>query len=223
MNNDQDVLQFSKDVVGYYVIDVYVEHNVGIPQIIDDSELVVELAFELDAKDEVQCTGFKTTDVTEDVTIAEEVSTEDENIDPNGVVEDDITTDPNGVIEEGKVILMVLLKMVSLLIPLVLLKKKILILMVLLKMISLLILMVLMKKGIVILMVLLKMVSLLIPPVVLLKKKILILMLLLKKDPLILMRIILQARVALRIVNINLMKNLRRVRWTRLRCFPKRL
>ncbi|CAL5204561.1 unnamed protein product [Lathyrus oleraceus] len=107
LNNDQDVLQFSKDVVGYYVIDVYVEHNVGIPQIIDDSELVVELAFELDAKDEVQCIGFKTTDVTEDVTIVEEVSTEDENIDLNGVAEDDITIDPNeenidlnGVVED---------------------------------------------------------------------------------------------------------------------------
>ncbi|CAL5192488.1 unnamed protein product [Lathyrus oleraceus] len=36
LNNDQDVLQFSKDVVSYDVIDVYVEHCVGIPEIIDD-------------------------------------------------------------------------------------------------------------------------------------------------------------------------------------------
>ena len=42
LNNDQDVLQFSKDVVGYDVIDVYVEHSVGIPEIIDDSELDAE-------------------------------------------------------------------------------------------------------------------------------------------------------------------------------------
>ncbi|KAI5440635.1 hypothetical protein KIW84_010204 [Lathyrus oleraceus] len=56
LNNDQDVLQFSKDVIGYDVIDVYVEHNLGILQIIDDSELAAE--------DEVQCTGFKTEDVT---------------------------------------------------------------------------------------------------------------------------------------------------------------
>ncbi|KAI5416349.1 hypothetical protein KIW84_041421 [Lathyrus oleraceus] len=101
LNNDQDVLQFSKDVVGYDVIYVYVEHNVGIPQIIDDSELVAE--------DEVQCTGFKTADVTEEVTTVEEMVTidplgdaaEEENIDPNGVAEDDVTIDPNVVAEEG--------------------------------------------------------------------------------------------------------------------------
>ncbi|KAI5407203.1 hypothetical protein KIW84_053451 [Lathyrus oleraceus] len=125
LNNDQDVLQFSKDVVGYDVIDVYVEHSVGIPQFIDDSEL----AAELDAEDEVQCTGFKTADVTKEVIIAEEVNTdpngvveegntdpngvaedgvtidpnggaaEEENIDPNGVVEDDVSNDPNGVVK----------------------------------------------------------------------------------------------------------------------------
>ncbi|KAI5430081.1 hypothetical protein KIW84_034600 [Lathyrus oleraceus] len=51
LNNDQDVLQFSKNVLGYDVIDVYVEHIMGIIEIIDDSEL--------DTEDDVQCTGFK--------------------------------------------------------------------------------------------------------------------------------------------------------------------
>ena len=39
LNNDQDVLQFSKDVIVYDVIDVYVEHNVKMLDIVDDSEL----------------------------------------------------------------------------------------------------------------------------------------------------------------------------------------
>lgn len=79
-NNDQDVLQFSKDVVGYDVIDVYVEYNVRTPKIIDNSEVDVE--------DDVQCTGFKSANVTGEVIT-----------DPNGVVEE-VTTDPNGVAKE---------------------------------------------------------------------------------------------------------------------------
>ncbi|KAI5395389.1 hypothetical protein KIW84_061825 [Lathyrus oleraceus] len=115
LNNDQDVLQFSKDVVRYDVINVYVEHSMGIPEIIDDNELDVEL----DTEDDVQCTGFKSAYVIEEVTIdpnvvVEEVITdhngiaeEDPNvvveeftIDPNGVTEE-VTTDPNFVAEEG--------------------------------------------------------------------------------------------------------------------------
>lgn len=36
MSNDQHVLTFIKDVKRFKVIDVYVEHNVDIPKIIDD-------------------------------------------------------------------------------------------------------------------------------------------------------------------------------------------
>ncbi|KAI5404836.1 hypothetical protein KIW84_051849 [Lathyrus oleraceus] len=115
LNNGKNVLHFSKDVVGYDVIDVYVEHNVGIPEIIDDNEL--------DAEDDAQCTGFKSADVTEEVTIdpnivVEQVTTDpnvvveevtiDPNViaeegttDPNGIVENDVITDPNIVAEEG--------------------------------------------------------------------------------------------------------------------------
>ncbi|KAI5425507.1 hypothetical protein KIW84_031348 [Lathyrus oleraceus] len=52
------------------------------------------------------CVRFKSVDVTEEVTIAEEVTidpngvAEEGNIDPNGVAEDGVTTDPNGVAEE---------------------------------------------------------------------------------------------------------------------------
>ncbi|KAI5446918.1 hypothetical protein KIW84_014676 [Lathyrus oleraceus] len=99
LNNDQDVLQFLKDVVGYNVIDVYVEHNVGIPEIIDDSELDVEL----DVEDDVQCTGFKSADITEEVTIDPNIVAELGTIYPNGVAEDDVTTDPNIVVEEGTI------------------------------------------------------------------------------------------------------------------------
>lgn len=142
LNNDQDVLQFSKDIVGYDVIDVYVEHSVGIPHIIDDSEL----AAELDVEDDVQCIGLKSADIIEEVIIPEEVS-----------------INSNVFLKKEILILMVLLKMVSLLILMVVvLKKKILILMVLLKMMSVLFLMVLLKKKILILMVLLKMISLMI-------------------------------------------------------------
>ncbi|KAI5429117.1 hypothetical protein KIW84_033928 [Lathyrus oleraceus] len=91
LNNDQDVLQFSKDVVGYDVIDVYVEHSVGIPGIIDDNEV--------DAEDDVQCTGFKSLDVTEEVTIDPNGVAEEVTIDPSIVVEE-VTTDPNVVVEE---------------------------------------------------------------------------------------------------------------------------
>ncbi|KAI5447598.1 hypothetical protein KIW84_015163 [Lathyrus oleraceus] len=91
LSNDQDVLQFSKDVVGYDVIDVYVEHIVGILDIIDDSELDVE--------DDVQCIGFKSVDVTEKVTIDPNGVVEEVTADPNGVVKE-VTTDPNVVAEE---------------------------------------------------------------------------------------------------------------------------
>lgn len=57
LNNDQDILQFSKDDVGYDVIDVYVEHNVEIPDIVDDSELDTNI--EGDGEDDVQYTGLK--------------------------------------------------------------------------------------------------------------------------------------------------------------------
>lgn len=39
LNNDQDVLQFSKDVIGYEIIDVYVEHNVEISKIVNAREI----------------------------------------------------------------------------------------------------------------------------------------------------------------------------------------
>ncbi|CAL5194027.1 unnamed protein product [Lathyrus oleraceus] len=114
LNNDQDVLQFSKDVVGYDVIDVYVEHSVEIPEIINDNELDAELDVELDAEDDAQCTGFKSADVIEEAIIdpngvVEEVITdhnsvaEEETTNPNGVAKDDVTTDPNGVAEEGTI------------------------------------------------------------------------------------------------------------------------
>ncbi|KAI5392955.1 hypothetical protein KIW84_060201 [Lathyrus oleraceus] len=93
-------------------------------------DMIKSGAVELDVKDDVQCTGFKSADVTEQVIIAEEVSidlngvpeegnidpngvdedgvttnpnggaAEEENIDPNGVAEDDVSIDPNGVVEE---------------------------------------------------------------------------------------------------------------------------
>ncbi|KAI5404841.1 hypothetical protein KIW84_051852 [Lathyrus oleraceus] len=102
LNNDQDVLQFSKYVVGYDVIDVYVEHSVGIPEIINDNELDVE--------DGVRCTRFKSADVTEEVptdpNVGSEEVTNDPNvltkeviINPNSVAEE-VTTDPNDVVEE---------------------------------------------------------------------------------------------------------------------------
>ncbi|KAI5386883.1 hypothetical protein KIW84_073142 [Lathyrus oleraceus] len=91
LNNDRDVLKFSKYVVGYDVIDVYVEHTVVTPEIIDDNEV--------DAEDDVQCTEFKSADVTE------EDGELDANIEvggketPNGVAEE-VTTEPNVVAEE---------------------------------------------------------------------------------------------------------------------------
>ncbi|KAI5433592.1 hypothetical protein KIW84_020759 [Lathyrus oleraceus] len=36
LNNDQDILQFSKDVVGYDVIDVYVEHGIDEDYVVSD-------------------------------------------------------------------------------------------------------------------------------------------------------------------------------------------
>ncbi|KAI5385535.1 hypothetical protein KIW84_072220 [Lathyrus oleraceus] len=101
LNNDQDVLQFLKDIVGYDVIDVYVEHSVGIPHIIDDSELNVE--------DDVQCIGLKrNTDpngVVEDgvTTDPNGGGAKEENIDPNGVAENDVSIVPNGVAEEENI------------------------------------------------------------------------------------------------------------------------
>ncbi|CAL5200759.1 unnamed protein product [Lathyrus oleraceus] len=95
LNNDQDVLQFSKDVVSYDVIDVYVEHSVGIPEIIDDSELDAKL----DVEDDIQCTRFKSAYVTEEVTTDPNVVAEEVTTDPNDVVEE-VTTDPNVVAEE---------------------------------------------------------------------------------------------------------------------------
>lgn len=39
MNNDNDILQFEKDVIGFGVIYVYVEHNLDRPKIVDPSKL----------------------------------------------------------------------------------------------------------------------------------------------------------------------------------------
>ncbi|KAI5447205.1 hypothetical protein KIW84_014888 [Lathyrus oleraceus] len=92
LNNDQDVLQFSKYVVGYDVIDVYVEHSVGILEIIDDKVITDPNV------------------VVEEVTIDPNVVAEEVVTDPNGVAEEvtidhnvvaeEVTTDPNGVVEE---------------------------------------------------------------------------------------------------------------------------
>lgn len=60
LNNGHDVLQLSKDVVGDDVIYVYVGHIVGIPEIVDDSELDVNIdVVDDDDEDDVQCTSFK--------------------------------------------------------------------------------------------------------------------------------------------------------------------
>ncbi|KAI5420325.1 hypothetical protein KIW84_044202 [Lathyrus oleraceus] len=67
LNNDQDVLQFSKDVV--------------------------------DAEDDVQCIGFKSANVIEEVTTDRNGVIEEVTIDPNGVAEE-VTIDPNVVTEE---------------------------------------------------------------------------------------------------------------------------
>ncbi|KAI5384643.1 hypothetical protein KIW84_071594 [Lathyrus oleraceus] len=65
---------------------------------------------ELDAEDDVQCIGFKSADVTEEVTIDPNVVAEEVTTDPNGVTEEvttnhnvvveEFTIDPNGVTEE---------------------------------------------------------------------------------------------------------------------------
>ncbi|CAL5199734.1 unnamed protein product [Lathyrus oleraceus] len=97
LNNDQDVLKFSKDVVGYDVIYVYVEHSVGIPEIVDDSE--VDANIKDDGEVDIQCIRFKSVDVTKeggelDANI--EVGGEET---PNGVAEE-VTTDHNVVAKE---------------------------------------------------------------------------------------------------------------------------
>ncbi|KAI5437003.1 hypothetical protein KIW84_023213 [Lathyrus oleraceus] len=106
LNNDQGVLQFSKDVVGYDVIDVYVEHSVGIPQIIDDRNInpngVAEDGVTTDPSGGVA--EEESTDpngvVEDDVSTDPNCVAKEENIDPNVVAEDDITIDPNGVAED---------------------------------------------------------------------------------------------------------------------------
>lgn len=56
LNNDQDVMEFSKDVIG---CDVYVEHNIEISDIVDASEIDTNI----DGDDDVECIGFKTASV----------------------------------------------------------------------------------------------------------------------------------------------------------------
>ncbi|KAI5410250.1 hypothetical protein KIW84_055662 [Lathyrus oleraceus] len=68
---------------GYNVIDVYVKHNVGILDIVDDGELYANI------EDDVQCIGFK----------SENGVAKDGTIDLNGVAED-VTNDLNGVAED---------------------------------------------------------------------------------------------------------------------------
>ncbi|XP_058784836.1 uncharacterized protein LOC131659698 [Vicia villosa] len=76
LNNDTDVLQFSKDVEGYEVVDLYVEHSIEIPDIVDESELDANI----EVDDDVQCTGFNcANNMNEDVGAG--VDNEDENID----------------------------------------------------------------------------------------------------------------------------------------------
>lgn len=151
LNNDQDVLQFSKDVVGYDIIYLYVDHSVGIPEIVDDSE--VDANIEDDGEDDVQCFGFKSADVTEDdseLDVNIEANSEET---PNGVTEE-VTTDPNVVVEKVTNDTNVDVNNET------------------------------GQEGI-------------------------------DED--------LKVRVILRIMSFDFVKNMRRVRWTRLKCFPKRL
>ena len=39
IENDKDVLKFAKDVEGFELVDVYVEHDVDVPDIVDEAEL----------------------------------------------------------------------------------------------------------------------------------------------------------------------------------------
>lgn len=43
LNNDNDMMIFAKYVIGYEVIDVYVEHNIDNPEIVDASELGINI------------------------------------------------------------------------------------------------------------------------------------------------------------------------------------
>lgn len=57
LNNDKDVLQFFKDVLGYAQIDVYIKHNIDNPKVVDESDLGLNL------DDDVQSTDFRNYDV----------------------------------------------------------------------------------------------------------------------------------------------------------------
>ncbi|KAI5428147.1 hypothetical protein KIW84_033232 [Lathyrus oleraceus] len=86
LNNDNDALQFAKDVIGFEVMDVYVEHNVEILETVDDSELGTNID-----DDKVQCTGFKN--------VAEERN-DDDHVDDGKNVAEEMTSD--GHVNDGK-------------------------------------------------------------------------------------------------------------------------
>ncbi|KAI5419925.1 hypothetical protein KIW84_043910 [Lathyrus oleraceus] len=100
LNNDNDVLIFSKDVIEYEEIVVYVEHNVEIPEIIDDSELGTTID-----DDEVQCIGFK--NVTEEMNNPDHVEVNGQDVEDDGNVvgadniEDDVVGPDNVEDDDG--------------------------------------------------------------------------------------------------------------------------
>lgn len=59
LNNDHDALQFAKHVIYIKVIDVYVEHNVDNPNIVDASDLGTNL----DDDGDVQCNIFRSENI----------------------------------------------------------------------------------------------------------------------------------------------------------------
>lgn len=60
MNNDNNVLQFAKYVIGFEIIDVYVEHNVDNHEIVDARKLGTNID---DDDDDVQCTSFRSANI----------------------------------------------------------------------------------------------------------------------------------------------------------------
>lgn len=56
LNYDDDVLQLIKDVNGCEVIDLYVEHNISEPGIVDEATIGKNITYD---DDEVQCIGEK--------------------------------------------------------------------------------------------------------------------------------------------------------------------
>lgn len=62
LSNDVDILQFFKDVTGYELVDFYVEHNIDDLEVVDESEL----GRNVDDDDDVQCSGFRSSNVDDD-------------------------------------------------------------------------------------------------------------------------------------------------------------